>query len=138
MELYGGAAVAGDAGQEAECEDCFASFGQAMLTLYQILCLAGWSDVMFSTMTRAGSFFGCAAYFISFALVNSVVLMNVLAALVLEIYAMEIQKHDEHVRDKEKQERDVGWAVDEVAEDHKSIARLQVRAAAALPARPPA
>lgn len=68
-------------------DEYFANFGKALFTMFQVLTTESWSEAvarpMFHTTSMMNSF-GVAFYFVSFNILNGIVLINVVIAVLLE------------------------------------------------------
>jgi len=70
----------------------FDSIGSAVLTLLHLLVGANWSPILDEAKTNTGTFLGPVIFFMSFVLLSNVFMLSLLAALVLEVYAHEMDR----------------------------------------------
>lgn len=62
----------------------FGGLGRAMLTLFQIVTLEGWADIMETQLHRPGaSPAGVVAYFVSFILLGTMIILNLLIGVIM-------------------------------------------------------
>jgi voltage-gated sodium channel len=97
--------------------------GQAMLTLFTVLTLEGWNDVLYSAQEiHSWSWI----YFISFVLMASVLLINILIAIIINAMedAREAEREDERRRLIEEA-KEAGGTYDEQIETARKIAALK-------------
>jgi voltage-gated sodium channel len=69
----------------------FGSLSIAFLTLFQVVTLEGWADIMRGLMAAGGSQLVAAIYFVSFILVGTMVIMNLVIGVIIN-GMMESQK----------------------------------------------
>ena len=74
-------------------DDCpsFDTFAAACLTLFQLLIGANWSPVMLQAVSATESW-SVAIFFVAFVVVGHVIILQLLAALILEIYSLETER----------------------------------------------
>jgi hypothetical protein len=74
---------------ESSCDWCpgFNSFGLSLLTYFQMMVVADWSKIMYTAMDGT-SWLACLV-FVSYIILVSIILTQLLGALVLEIYQLE-------------------------------------------------
>ena len=75
----------------------FDRLANAMLTLFQLLIAANWSPVLDEAMNNSGLVIWPSVYFLAYLTFCHVFMLSLLAALVLEVYAVEMDKaaHDD-------------------------------------------
>ncbi|MFM7103788.1 MAG: ion transporter [Verrucomicrobiota bacterium] len=62
----------------------FGGLGRTMLTLFQIVTLEGWADIMETQLRRPGaSPVGVVAYFVSFILLGTMIILNLLIGVIM-------------------------------------------------------
>jgi Ca2+-binding EF-hand superfamily protein len=71
------------------CED-FDGFFSASLVLFQVLTSAGWSNVMYRSMEVYG--IGAQTYWTSYTLFIAIIVLNLVSALLLDLYSMQLQR----------------------------------------------
>jgi calcium-binding protein CML len=77
----------------------FANLPASTLTLFQLLIAANWSPVLDETINASGWFWGPTFFFISYITLCHVFMLSLLAALVLEVYAVEMDKAARETRE---------------------------------------
>jgi hypothetical protein len=71
------------------CED-FDGFFSASLVLFQVLTRAGWSNVMYRSMSVYG--LGAQTYWTSYTLFIAIIMLNLVSALLLDLYSAQLQR----------------------------------------------
>ncbi|MBA2505011.1 MAG: ion transporter [Thermoleophilaceae bacterium] len=93
--------------------DRFGTIGQAMLTLFTVLTLEGWPDVLDKAMDLSA---WSALYFVSFVILSSLILFNVVIGIVISSIekARDIVRREERVAErKELEQSGRGMEMDE-------------------------
>lgn len=97
----------------------FSSLSEVILTLFQVIMLEGWVDVMRGLVAAGASQLVAAIYFVSFILIGTMVIMNLILGVIIN-GMMESQKellagvardessHDEVIR---KSINSKGWSM---------------------------
>ena len=97
--------------------DRFGNIGRALLTLFQILTLEGWNDVLDKQMEYSSWSW---VYFVSFVLIGTFVVLNVVIAIIVnsmdEVRAMELERERKEL---------VAAALDDGDADRRLHERLQ-------------
>lgn len=98
-------------------DEYFANFGKALFTMFQVLTAESWSEAvarpMIHTHDNVANAFLIAIYFVSFNLLNGVVLINVVIAVLLEKMVDGEEPFDE-VEDEADKDSELGGEVPEV------------------------
>jgi voltage-gated sodium channel len=96
--------------------DRFGNIGRALLTLFQILTLEGWNDVLATEMKYSSWSW---IYFVSFVLIGTFVVLNVVIAIIVnsmdEVRALELERERKDM---------VAAALQEGEDDHRLQERL--------------
>ena len=74
----------------------FEHLGAAALTLLHMLVGANWSPILEEAVNTTGRFWSPVLYFLSYVLLSHVFMLSLLAALVLEVYAHEMDRASRH------------------------------------------
>lgn len=91
MEIFGNTQLfEGSADCHPWCPS-FSTFSQAQLTMFQIASGNAWSEIMYSSM-QAHDTKWAAAFYVIYLVTNHIILLNLLGALVLEVFALEMDK----------------------------------------------
>ena len=97
--------------------DRFGNIGRALLTLFQILTLEGWNDVLDKEMEYSSWSW---IYFVSFVLIGTFVVLNVVIAIIVnsmdEVRAMELERERKEL---------VGAVLSDGEDDHRLHERLE-------------
>lgn len=103
-----------------EIPEQWGDIGQAMLTLFTVLTLEGWNDVLREGMeVHPWSW----VYFVSFVLIASLLLINILIAVIIN--ATEDAREIQHLEDLDQRIREASEAGGEAAERAETARRVQ-------------
>lgn len=85
----------------------FGTLGRAMLTLFQIVTLEGWADIMRAQLEAAASSrLGVIAYFVSFILLGTMIILNLLIGVIMN--GMQESQAEAENADRARHQRDTG------------------------------
>lgn len=79
----------------------FSSIPAAFLTLFQIVTLEGWVDIMDKQIEAGGSPFGTPIYFISFIVLGTMIVMNLFIGAIVGSMSEAQEEHDSETTDNE-------------------------------------
>jgi len=92
LDRYGGGKnLAGFTGCSPYCPS-YDTAGTTLLTLFQILVGSNFSPLLFETIQAQRSIVGPLLFYISFIMLGHVFMLSLLAALVLEVYSVEMER----------------------------------------------
>lgn len=114
----------------------FGTLGQALLTLFQVVTLEGWADIMRHQMSAPGALTGPAGailYFVSFILLGTMIILNLLIGVIMNAMqeAQEEKAQAEAARQGEavlEQDSELASIEQELAELTRRLERVRVKA----------
>lgn len=106
----------------------FGHLGRAMLTLFQIVTLEGWADIM-RTQLEGGAVapWAVVAYFISFILLGTMIILNLLIGVIMSGMQEAQEESEQAIRKRDRQGRVRPSVSDEIAELEHHVSGLQTR-----------
>lgn len=75
----------------------FDTFGEAFITVFQVMTMENWQDILFSTMSQAG--FIAAIYLISWIFIGNFVLLNLFLAILLDSFVEEDEEEKKEMQE---------------------------------------
>jgi hypothetical protein len=95
MQLFGG--IYNDHWEEEKPRANFDTFGAAFLTVFQVLTMENWQNILFTMMSQAG--FIAAIYLISWIFIGNFVLLNLFLAILLDSFIEEDEEEKKELKE---------------------------------------
>ncbi|CAJ1437154.1 unnamed protein product [Effrenium voratum] len=105
----------------------FGNFGKSLYTMFQVLTCESWAEAIARPLLHCNSVsdaFGVAFFFVSFVIVNGVVLINVVVAVLLEKMVDDDDKKEAHGKKHEEEENEDEEEEEEEKESKEEAAAL--------------
>ncbi|NOS91856.1 MAG: ion transporter [Cyclobacteriaceae bacterium] len=93
----------------------FTTLGHAFITLFQLMTLDGWSDMMYSASASYNDSWLIKSYFVSFVILTAIVSFNVFVAVLTS------QVHEKVVEDQKMNKKQIAQLEDEVLETGEEV-----------------
>jgi voltage-gated sodium channel len=93
----------------------FTTLGHAFITLFQLMTLDGWSDMMYSASASYNDSWLIKSYFVSFVILTAIVSFNVFVAVLTS------QVHEKVVEDQKMNKKQITQLEDEVLETGEEV-----------------
>ncbi len=93
----------------------FSSLGHAFLTLFQLMTLDGWSDMMYAASDNYNGSWLIKSYFVSFVVLTAIVSFNVFVAVLTS------QVHEKFIEDQKKADRKLAKLEGEISEAEQEL-----------------
>jgi voltage-gated sodium channel len=93
----------------------FSSLGHAFLTLFQLMTLDGWSDMMYAASDNYNGSWLIKSYFVSFVVLTAIISFNVFVAVLTS------QVHEKFIEDQRKADRKLAKLEDEITEAEQGL-----------------
>jgi voltage-gated sodium channel len=93
----------------------FTSLGHAFLTLFQLMTLDGWSDMMYAASDNYDGSWLIKSYFVSFVVLTAIVSFNVFVAVLTS------QVHEKFIEDQKKSDRKLAKLEGEISETEQEV-----------------
>jgi len=93
----------------------FTTLGHAFITLFQLMTLDGWSDMMYSASASYNDSWLIKSYFISFVVLTAIVSFNVFVAVLTS------QVHEKLMEDQKMNKKQITQLEDEVLETGEEV-----------------
>jgi len=100
----------------------FTTLSHAFLTLFQIMTLDNWSDLMYASSENYGGSWLIKSYFISFVVLTAIVSFNVfVAVLTSQVQEKVLEEREQNKRDFSHLEKELSKTEDDIREDFKIV-----------------
>ena len=100
----------------------FTSLGHAFLTLFQLMTLDGWSEIMYSASANYDGSWLIKSYFISFVVLTAIVSFNVfVAVLTSQVHEKVIEDQKQHESKFTHLEKELSQTEDDIRGDLKTV-----------------
>jgi voltage-gated sodium channel len=93
----------------------FSSLGHAFLTLFQLMTLDGWSDMMYAASDNYNGSWLIKGYFVSFVVLTAIVSFNVFVAVLTS------QVHEKFIEDQKKADKKLAKLQGEISETEQEV-----------------